>query len=96
MDWNHVDYLWIIVLFFISCLVSHSDGNHYLRMIHWWASETNSSTFWMAWRQVHFQQISIVGWTISFIQNLTFQKNYFKALLKAKQPKKIPFRNKLL
>ncbi len=26
--------------------------------------ETNSSTFWMAWGWVHFQQISIFGWTI--------------------------------
>ncbi len=60
---------------FISCLDSHSDGTHSLQRIHLWASdemlhfsksdeETNSSTFWMAWEWVHFQQILIFGWTI--------------------------------
>ncbi len=24
---------------FINCLDSHSDGNHSLQMIHWWASD---------------------------------------------------------
>ncbi len=53
---------------FISCLDSHSDGTHSLQRIHWWASdvilnysksdeESNSSTYWMAWGRVHFQQI---------------------------------------
>ncbi len=26
-DWSHMDYLWIIVMFFISCLNYHSDCN---------------------------------------------------------------------
>ncbi len=59
---------------FISCLDSHSDGTHSLQRIHWWAtdvmihfskSETNSSTSWMAWGWVNFQQNFIFGWTIS-------------------------------
>ncbi len=51
----------------ISCLDSYSDGTHSLQSIHCWASdvtlhfsksdeETNSSTSWMAWGWVHFQQ----------------------------------------
>ncbi len=51
---------------FISCLDSHSDGTHSLQRIHQWASdgmlhfsksdeETNSSTFWMAWKYGRFQ-----------------------------------------
>ncbi len=59
---------------FISCLDSHADGTHSLQRIHWWASdvmlhfsksdeETNSSTSWMAWEWIHFQQIFISGWT---------------------------------
>ncbi len=39
MDWSGVHYLWIIVMFFISCLDSHSDGTHSLQRIHWWASD---------------------------------------------------------
>ncbi len=39
MDWRCVDYLWIIVMFFISCLDSHSDGTHSLQRNHWWASD---------------------------------------------------------
>ncbi len=31
-----MDYLWITVIFFISCLDSHSDGTHPLQRIHWW------------------------------------------------------------
>ncbi len=38
MDSNRVDYLWITVMFFISCLNSNSDGTHSLQRIHWWAS----------------------------------------------------------
>ncbi len=30
--------VWIIVMFLISCLDSHSDGTHSLQRIHWWAS----------------------------------------------------------
>ncbi len=71
MDRSGMDYLWIIVMFFISCLDSHSDGTHSLQSIHWWASdemlyfsksdeETNSSTYLM----VHFQQIVIFAWTL--------------------------------
>ncbi len=30
------DWLWIIVMFFISCLNSHSDGTHSLQRIYWW------------------------------------------------------------
>ncbi len=64
---------------FISCLDSYSDGTHSLQRIHWWPShvmlhfsksdeETNSSTSWMAWWWVHFQQIFIFGWTIPLRQ----------------------------
>ncbi len=63
LNWSHVDYLWFIVMFFISCLDSYSDGTHSLQRIHWWASdvmlhffqsdeETNSSTYWMSWGRV--------------------------------------------
>ncbi len=30
-----IDGLWIIVMFLISCLDSHSDGTHSLQRIHW-------------------------------------------------------------
>ncbi len=69
LDWSGllVDYCDV----FISCLDSHSDGTHSLQRIHWWESdvmlhfsksdeETNSSTPWMAWGWVHFQQIKSV------------------------------------
>ncbi len=39
MDWGCVDYLWIIMMFFMSCLDCHSDGTHSLQRIHWWASD---------------------------------------------------------
>ncbi len=32
-------FLWIIVMFLISCLDSHSDGTHSLQRIQWWASD---------------------------------------------------------
>ncbi len=62
---------------FISCLDSHSDGTHSLQRSHWWASdgmlhfsksdeETNSSTFWMDWGWVHFQQFFIFWVNYSF------------------------------
>ncbi len=35
MDWSGVDYLWIIVIFLISCLNSNSDGTHSLQRIHY-------------------------------------------------------------
>ncbi len=38
MNWNGVDYFWIIDVF-ISCLVSHSDGTHSLQRIHWRARD---------------------------------------------------------
>ncbi len=51
---------------FISYLDSQSDGTHSLQMIHFVQirsnKETISSTFWIAGRSVHFQQI--FGWTI--------------------------------
>ncbi len=34
-----MDCLWIIVMYFISFLDSHSNGTHSLQMIHWWASD---------------------------------------------------------
>ncbi len=70
MDRNRVDHLWIIVLFLsaVWSLILMAAIT-----CEWSIGEQvkNSSTFWMAWRQVHFQQISIVGWTIPFIQNVT-------------------------
>ncbi len=59
---------------FISCLDSHSDGTHSLQTVSQWYNvtflqicpdeETNSSTSWMAWGWVHYQQVVIFGWTI--------------------------------
>ncbi len=73
LEWSGllVDYCGV----FISCLDSHSDGTHSLQSIHCWTSdamlhfsksdeETNSSTSWMAWKRLHFQQIFILGWTV--------------------------------
>ncbi len=37
--------LWIIVMFFISCLDTHSDGTHSLQRIHWWASDVMLNFF---------------------------------------------------
>ncbi len=34
-----MDCLWIIVMYFISFLDSHSNGTHSLQRIHWWASD---------------------------------------------------------
>ncbi len=62
--------LWIIVMFLSD---SHSDGTHSLQSIHCWNTflqiwwETNSSTSWMAWGWVNYQQISIFGWTILLV-----------------------------
>ncbi len=82
MDWSDVDYLFIIV-FYISCLDSHSDGTHSLQRIHWWASngmlhfsksvlmKKHSFTSWMAWRWEYSQQIFIFGWTTP--SNVTLQ-----------------------
>ncbi len=39
LDWTCVDYLWIFVIFFSSCLDSHSDGTHSLHRIHRWARD---------------------------------------------------------
>ncbi len=64
---------------FINCLDSHSDGTHSLQRIHWWASvvmlhfsksvlmKKNSSTSWMIWGRVNFQQIFTFVWTIPLI-----------------------------
>ncbi len=32
MDWSHVDYLWVIVMFLSAVLSSHSDGTHSLQV----------------------------------------------------------------
>ncbi len=97
MDCNRVDHLWVIVLFLSAAwsLILMATIT-----CEWSIGEQvkNSSTFWMAWRQVHFQQISIVGWTIPFIQNVTppppppQKKQFFKL----SNQKEIPFKNKLL
>ncbi len=54
---SHVGYLWIIVVFLISCLDSHSDGTHSLQRIHWWASNVmlNVSKFVLMKKQSHLQ-----------------------------------------
>ncbi len=60
-DWIRVDFVWIIM--FLSAIRTHSDGNHSLQRIHWWASDVilmfDTSTFWKSWGWVHFQQILI-------------------------------------
>ncbi len=69
MDWSHVDYLWVIVMFLSAVLSSHSDGTHSLQvtigeqMLNFtlFDEETNSPTSWMGWGQEHFQQIFIFG-----------------------------------
>ncbi len=69
--------MWIIMMFLISCLNSHSDGTHSLQRILWWTSDvllnfsksipikkTNLSTSWKTWGWINFKQIVIFGWTI--------------------------------
>ncbi len=81
-----VNYLWKIVMFFISCFDSYSDGTHSLQRIHCWASdvmlhfsksdeETNSSKSWMAWGWAHFR----FGVNYSFCIHGTFpmHKRFF-------------------
>ncbi len=74
--------VWIIVMFFIGCLDSHSDGTHSLQSFHWWASdgmlhfsssvheETNSSTSWMAWGWVHYQHIVWINYSFYLKVNI--------------------------
>ncbi len=61
VDWSGVDYLWIIVMFLISCLDSHSDGTHSLQRIHWWASDVmiNFSKSVLMKKQVQTLQILV-------------------------------------
>ncbi len=75
------DYPWILLMFFINCLDSHSDGTHSLQrmMSKWWNAtfvlscsdeETNSSTSWMVLVWVHFQQIFQQIWGRTIIYKL--------------------------
>ncbi len=58
MDRSRVGYLWIIVMFFIRCLDSHSDGTHSLQRIQCWASDVmqNLSKYIPFWGNYSFQQ----------------------------------------
>ncbi len=73
MDWDCVDYWDVFFQLFGLSLWRHpftAEGP----LVSKWCNakflqicsheETNSSTFWMAWGWVNFQQISIFGWTI--------------------------------
>ncbi len=61
MDWSHVDYLWIIVMF-LSAVWTHFNGTHLLQRIHWYASDEQvSNLIMMTWGRVIFQQIFIFG-----------------------------------
>ncbi len=76
MDWSGVDYLWIIVMFLsavwtlILTAPIHCGGSIGEQvMLYYYFSksdkETNSSTSWIIWRWVNFQEIFFYGWTIS-------------------------------
>ncbi len=77
-----LEWCWLLVDVFISCLDSHSDGTHSLQRIHCWASdgmlnfsksdeETNSSTSWMDRGWANFKiRIFIYGWTIPLTQQI--------------------------
>ncbi len=72
LDWHRVDYFWIIVIFFISCLDSRSDGTHSLQSNAIFLQictdeETNSFTSWIAWEGFNFQKKNFFGWTIFLI-----------------------------
>ncbi len=85
-----VDYLWIIVMFYqLSGLsfwrhpftaedpsVSKWCNTTFLQICS--QVETNSSTPWMAWGRVHFQQISIFGWTIPLISFIIYKTPLIK------------------
>ncbi len=59
MDWSHVDYLWVIVMF-LSAVWTHSDGTHSLQRIHWWARDIMFNFS----KSVLMQSSLIFGWTI--------------------------------
>ncbi len=59
--WTGVDYLWISMVFFISCLDSHFDGTHSLQRIHWWASDLTLHLAFILSGNMHFS----VGLTLS-------------------------------
>ncbi len=81
IDWNYglqimvMEYLWIIVIFLISCLDSHSDGTHSLQSIHWWTSDVmlNFSITVLMKKQPHLH----LGWPKGkFSANFHFWVNY--------------------
>ncbi len=86
MDWSGVDYLWIIVVF-ISCLDSHSDGTHSLQRIHWWASDAmlhfsksdEKTTSWNAC--TFFSTFTCLGELyLSFMLSFSCHKNHLLPL----------------
>ncbi len=68
--------VWIIVVF-ISCLDSLSDGTHSLQRIHWWASDEcyiSPNLFW--WRNKLIYILDELG-VSTFSANLSFCVNYY-------------------
>ncbi len=71
--WSRVDYLWIIVMFWSAGWTLILTAPIHPLVSKWYNAklpqiysdeETYSSTSWMAWRWVHFQQIFLFGWTV--------------------------------
>ncbi len=81
MYWSDVDYLWIIVMFLISCLDSHSDGTHSLQRIHWKVSDAmlnfllsvqmvKKTHLYLGWPEGEYiLSTFIFGWTIRIVSN---------------------------
>ncbi len=76
MNLSRVDYLWIIVMLWLTVWtliltapihcrgsIGEQESNANFLQIYF-DQETNSSTSWMAGGWVHFQQIFICGWSI--------------------------------
>ncbi len=83
--------LWIIVIFFISRLDSHSDGTHSLQRIHWWASDIMLHFFKSV--QMKKQTPLHFGWpegkfwvNINLWMNDSFKPVVFKPVLQAPLP----------
>ncbi len=76
MDWSHVDYLWITVMFLSLSLDSHSDGTHSLQRIHWWVSDVmlDFSKSVLMKKQIHPHLEWPIG-KFSFLGELLFKKN---------------------
>ncbi len=82
MDWSCVDFLWNIVMFFISCLDSHSHGTHSLQMTYWWVSDVMIHLFksFLMKMQTHLHLVyPETEWIFSkytFLANYSFKSSY--------------------